>query len=404
MLVGVVALTLMILASAQSLATSAAIRFAKQGDLGRSLAALDEARGRAGKQEVALAWSAILTALAERRSPALLYFCELMFHDGVGLEDLEARTKIEGLLPPVLRGDEAPTLLSALSGRLPDVSESSDGEALWVTCAGSVAEVDCASVADAREALERARHDRLPIVLRGVGATWPALDWNLRTLAEAFASGAVCRLSPTTAVAFCKESHPDVRQGRIAPSSITATLPGAAAARRLLSRDETLYIQALAPRRLMRDVDLSFATDDARALARVWASRSGVYSPLHYDAQDSYLIQVVGVKRIVLWPESALPHLRPYPDDHPLARRCRVDVLDRPGARRDFLARADPAGVPLVRDAALDAVLRPGDAIWFPSHWPHHTVACRLPAADDHPPALSISLSLREEGGVVIGA
>ena len=41
--------------------------------------------------------------------------------------------------------------------------------------------------------------------------------------------------------------------------------------------------------------------------------------------------KVRGVKRLLLWPDVDLPALAPYPPDHALARRLRVDVTgERP--------------------------------------------------------------------------
>lgn len=413
----------------RTMATSASCRYAREaarrGDLAGALGALEEARvsARTEKSDLASAWSSIMVALAQMRSPALLFFCELMYHDGVRLYDLDtkAMTFVEALLPPELNevGDDE-RLLSVLANhprfrdrQLPRIAQDEvfDAQALWTTCAGPVQEVLCAgSTAQARAALAEARHERRPVILRDVGAHWRGLDWTTETLADAFETGAVCRLSPTEAVAFCRESHPEVASGRITPPSVTLTLPGTSAAKRLLRTDETLYIQALAPRRLMCDVGyLAFArhdddVGDTSSPARVWASRAGVYSPLHFDAQDSHLIQLVGHKRLVLWPPSALEHLRPYEAGHPLARRCRVDVLDRPDARKAFLRDAQPEAIPIVRDAALDATLFPGDAIWFPSYWAHHTVALKTHVQRPQQASLSISLSLREEDGVVVGA
>lgn len=411
------------------MAISASCRYAKEaarrGDLAGALGALEEARvaAQAEKSDLASAWSSIMVALAKLRSPALLFFCELMYHDGVRLYDLDdkAMTFVEALLPPEIIGvDDNERLLSVLANhprfrhrRLPKVAKNEvyDAEVLWTTCSGRVKEVHCAgSIAQARTALAEARHERRPVVLRDVGAHWRGLDWTTETLADAFETGAVCRLSPTHAVAFCRESHPEVASGRLTPPSITLTLPGTSAARRLLRTEETLYIQALAPRSLMCDVGhLAFARQDdgvrdASSTARVWASRTGVYSPLHFDAQDSHLIQLVGHKRLVLWPPSALEHLRPYESGHPLARRCQVDVLDRPDACKAFLRDAQPEAIPIVRDAALDATLGPGDAIWFPSYWAHHTVALRTHVHSPQQASLSISLSLREENGVIVGA
>ena len=40
------------------------------------------------------------------------------------------------------------------------------------------------------------------------------------------------------------------------------------------------------------------------------ASLPGTVSPLHFDETDSYLVQVRGTKRLLLWPEKELPSFR----------------------------------------------------------------------------------------------
>lgn len=395
-----------------------------RGDVGRALAALDESRTVDGDRKIdgkwvgdmSMAWSSILHALARMKSPALLYFCEIMYQDGVSIGDLsaEAKAAVETLLPPeVFDCTPQESLLSTLSAhprfarrKMPAV-DIVDGDELWPKTKGLVSEVDCEqSETLARKALERARAERRPVVLRGIGKKWRSRDWTPDSLAHAFERGAVCRVSPSLAVSFCRESHPDVAEGRVTPPSVTLVLSGNEALRRILDSDaeESVYLQALASSSLMDDVDgLKFTHPDGRRVtARVWASRAGVFSPLHFDKQDSHLVQVVGAKRMVLWPPEALRHLRPYPDDHALARRCRVDVLER--GRRDFLeetAANDDDALSLVQDSSVEAVLLPGDSIWFPSEWAHHTVAHQH---NDAMSPLSVSLSLREENGKIVGA
>ena len=116
----------------------------------------------------------------------------------------------------------------------------------------------------------------------------------------------------------------------------------------------------------------------------------------------------------MLWPPEAKAALRPYADASPLARRFRVDVLaagaeaaeaalrrgEEEGLPRDGDAAAAPgpsgdAAFDLVRGGALEATIGPGDALWFPSDWAHHTES----RGD-----LSIALAIREVEGVVAGA
>ena len=270
---------------------------------------------------------------------------------------------------------------------------------LWVSPSASVATFDCrpgsgrdAALAAAWEAVA-ARE--APVLMRGVGEAWPALEaWDLRLLKRAMRR-AMVRVSPSSAVTFCRESHPDVRSGQLEPPSRTVVMgvrelvdrlhtDRGGRAPLLYGETERVYLQALAPYSMMRLVDFSFLPTDAGAaaqgavLGRLWVSAPGTLSPLHYDAQDSYLCQVRGVKRLLLWPAAELDALRPYPDDHPMARRLQVDVVGSPPTAEAWRgSAAERAAV----EAPLEARLGPGDVLYFPENWAHHTEA--LPPEDD---------------------
>ena len=74
---------------------------------------------------------------------------------------------------------------------------------------------------------------------------------------------------------------------------------------------------------------------------------------------------------MLLWPESLLPAFHPYPPDHPLARRLKTSIIAPapPGLGED--ARLQSLQSP------LEAELRPGDVLYFPMNWVHHTEALR---------------------------
>ena len=75
---------------------------------------------------------------------------------------------------------------------------------------------------------------------------------------------------------------------------------------------------------------------------------------------------------MLLWPEAALDDLEPYPPEHPLARRLQLVIAgERPAA----------ASAAAVGDSALEAMLLPGDVLYFPARWAHHTEACAASAA-----------------------
>ena len=111
---------------------------------------------------------------------------------------------------------------------------------------------------------------------------------------------------------------------------------------------------------------------------------------------------------MVLWPSTSLEALRPYDAASPLARRLRVDVrMDGMNAAEAALRRGDERGLPdgapgpsgaeayeQVARGAVEAIIEPGDALFFPADWAHH-----IESRGD----LSVALSLREVDGVARG-
>ena len=309
----------------------ACITSAKRGDLVEALGQLEAAR-EARDPQLCEAWAAVLDGLAAGGSAATLRFFEAMLHDGFGWADLPRATasRLEGRAPP-------PALSSGYDAVAPIIEPLPE---LWVSVTKRVEEAR----ANHGEALDAARLNKTPVLLKGA---FSAPQWTARSLARNFPAGAVCRVAPSAAVSFCRESHPDVVDGvtkalsraLVVPADeLEARLNGEAASPFVYPNGEHLYVQALAPPSLLRDVDLSFLGNfGARDACRVWACRGGVYSPLHYDAQDSHLVTGERFQRVVLWPSTTLEALRPYDAASPLARRLRVDV------RMDGMAAAEAA-------------------------------------------------------------
>ena len=380
----------------------ACITSAKRGDLVEALGQLEAAR-EARDPQLCEAWAAVLEGLAAGGSAATLRFFEAMLNDGFGWADLPRATalRLEGRAPP-------PALSSGYDAVAPTLEPLPE---LWVSVTKRVEVVH----ANHGEALDAARLNKTPVLLKGA---FSAPQWTARSLSENFPAGAVCRVAPSAAVSFCRESHPDVVDGVTKALSRALVVPadeletrlnGEAASPFVYPNGEHLYVQALAPPSLLRDVDLSFLGNfGARDACRVWACRGGVYSPLHYDAQDSHLVQATGSKRVVLWPSTTLEALRPYDASSPLARRLRVDIrMDGAAAAEAALRRGDERGLPAgetgpsgdgayeqVARGAVEAILEPGDALFFPADWVHH-----IESRGD----LSVALSLREVDGALVG-
>lgn len=102
------------------------------------------------------------------------------------------------------------------------------------------------------------------------------------------------------------------------------------------------------------------------ATARLWVSPQGAVSPLHYDCHDSFLIQLRGTKRMLLWPAAQLKSIYPYRNWHILRRRGKVDPVKPNVKKYPKFAAAE----------AVEVVLNPGDVLFFPGYWAHYTESC----------------------------
>jgi len=345
--------------------------------------------------------------------------------DGLRFDDLSARGRAQllGVVPP--EAEEFHTTSATMSSvpQHPSVLHADRLPNLWVRPAQVAETFDCridragAEVRLAAAWAAVARRDR-PVLFRGVGSHWPALSqWSLTTLSKELKRGVV-RVAESAAVTFCRESHPDVREGRLrSPSKALMMDVGEFVDRLHVDRrgrtpllygeGERVYLQALAPHAMMHQVDFSFlelrhqplagqsgadlkSSKDSgpgspseeysqqsdhppTVLGRLWVSAPGTVSPLHYDMADSYLCQVRGAKRLLLWPPTtSLGVLDPYPSEHALARRLRTDITSSDGMPPATLAESVRAEVDAT---AIEVILAPGDVVYFPKDWAHHTEA-----------------------------
>jgi len=241
---------------------------------------------------------------------------------------------------------------------------------------------------DARgEAIAARALRRRPVVLRGAAAAWAAeaglrMPPSLDDLAELVPSGLV-RLADGPTFTFVKEGHPLVRTGRYPPPSRTVRMSGAAFAARLRaggappppvayrSGRERAYLQAELPpswaaRLSVPPLWRSVGVAQAQAM-RLWVSAEGAVSPAHFDNAASFLAQIHGRKRLLFFPPAAISDLYPYPTDHPLARRSRVDLYADAEARARRFPRFAAAAA-----ACQEVVLDAGDCVLFPPFWFHH--------------------------------
>lgn len=122
---------------------------------------------------------------------------------------------------------------------------------------------------------------------------------------------------------------------------------------------------------------------------RLWVSPAGAVSPLHFDVSHSFLVQVAGRKRMLLWSPDQAYRLACYPGTHALRRRAAANVCDPDAARR----------WPLLAGAGtLEVALRPGDVLFFPSGWAHHTESLGGGDGDERGGLHSMSVTFRCKG------
>lgn len=89
---------------------------------------------------------------------------------------------------------------------------------------------------------------------------------------------------------------------------------------------------------------------------RLFISPSGAISPLHYDTASSFLVQISGRKRLIFYPPEDIPSLYIHSNYSYLRRRSKVDPAN------PNLKKFPKYG----RLKGLQAVLEPGDVLWFP--------------------------------------
>ena len=118
-----------------------------------------------------------------------------------------------------------------------------------------------------------------------------------------------------------------------------------------------------------------------RTTLRLWLGGGGVLARTHYDKGHNLFVQLVGRKRVLLWPPSELPALHLYPANHEAFRQSQVPLVREAAAATAGDAAAPPAAAALAArfplwDAERAATARlaelgPGDLLYIPPYWAH---------------------------------
>jgi hypothetical protein len=121
--------------------------------------------------------------------------------------------------------------------------------------------------------------------------------------------------------------------------------------------------------------------------AKVWVGSEGNVTPLHFDLCHGVIAQVVGRKRVTLFPPSASALLYPFRagEGPPHSSRVDLDALlfsnDDSAERAAAQLRFPVASAALAERGAcggLQCDVAPGEALYFPPFWWHHVAAVDL--------------------------
>lgn len=239
----------------------------------------------------------------------------------------------------------------------------------------------------AREPIERlaafpadfdARHRaaRVPAIITGAAAAWPAARWtpqSFRARCGDVETTASVQL-PEAGVVYLQQDRAHRRTLRVA-EFVDLMEAGACC---YIDQAELARFPGLAG-----ECPADSLLPPGRRFVNLWVgarTRSG----LHYDPMDNFLVQLHGDKTAVLAPPGARRALYPFPDN---VAKSRIDA-DAPDERR--YPRVAQVGF-------LEGVLSPGDLLYIPRGWWHHLRARASSISLNlwHEPALGVAEELR---------
>eukprot|EP00939_MAST-03C_sp_MAST-3C-sp1_P000032 g32.t1 len=106
-----------------------------------------------------------------------------------------------------------------------------------------------------------------------------------------------------------------------------------------------------------------------RVRPQLWISERGVVTTTHYDAAYNMFTQIVGKKKVDLWPAEAAPALYMYPSLTPFQRQAQVEFQDGGKA-------VNETAFPMYTDAPhASVVVGPGDTLFIPPYTFHRVEA-----------------------------
>jgi hypothetical protein len=204
----------------------------------------------------------------------------------------------------------------------------------------------------------------LPVVLQGAIREWPLFEtWTPEYLKSVLGAMPVkVARSPDRGEYFDPDTNVDHQRTLVLPFEqfIDRAFDG--------DSEEKLYLlqastKELAP--LERDIVMPEYARPPVLYSNVWIGSEGNVTRCHYDMQDNLLAQVVGRKRVTLFPSGNMWSMYPRSPFANKSNFSRVDVM-RPDYQRFPRFRSVPA---------FETQLDPGDMLYIPIHWFHHVVS-----------------------------
>lgn len=219
--------------------------------------------------------------------------------------------------------------------------------------------IDTLPTIDAEVFLERYYCANRPLLLKGIASDWPAITrWTADYLMEVCGQEVVeIMIGRNTAAVSQQNTSDRLRRQMLFAEFVDLVFSGGPSNDYyLVSRNR--FFDSAQTRVLLDDVgQLPFANTKADGDSlRMWFGPSGTITPLHYDDRNNVIVQIVGSKRLRLYP--------PY-------------VAESMKQTQQWYARVDPGsdGNTVVRSAEVSIDLRPGDALFIPVGWWHAVVA-----------------------------
>ena len=210
------------------------------------------------------------------------------------------------------------------------------------------------------------RDTKMPVIISGAAANWPASRWTPATLAAEFGSqetSATIQL-PESGVVYLETEKAHRRTLKL--SEFTELMESGAPC--YIDQADLSMFPGLADACLIDTL-----IPQGRRFVNLWMgarTRSG----LHYDPMDNFLVQIYGKKKVFLAAPAERTRLYPFADN---ISKSRVDP-EHPDVRRY------PRAAKVI---FLHGTLNPGDLLYVPRGWWHHLCA----------PVQSISVNLWHE-------